>query len=251
MEAEATEPLEAVEPTRSRVRPKRSPRQITVTAVEREAYALRRSKDPPMTWGEMSRRMKKDRRTIQRAYERAEQKIPLEGQIQSPPGSLEEEDPEKYAEFVTEIVSAESPIAKVSAVAERLGIPPPVAVAIAKRLRETYPLLKEEIHVVKRDYLKRRWGFLAKDALDAITEEKLLKASAKDLGILAAISTDKLLLLQGLPTQIVRTERDRAKLGDLAEALMIEMSRRGVKLDGVPTPAVLDVECSRIPSEGG
>ena len=90
----------------------------------------------------------------------------------------------------------------------------------------------------------------AADELErAITDEKLEKASAKDLGILAAIGTDKLLLLQGLPTQIVRTERDRTKLGDLAEALALEMGRRGVKLDGVPTPAVLDVKCERV--DGG
>lgn len=68
----------------------------------------------------------------------------------------------------------------------------------------------------------------------------------KDLGILGGIATDKMLVLQGLPTQIVRTEEDRTKLGDLAKALMLEMSRRGIRVKVPPPSNIVDVECTRV-----
>lgn len=133
-----------------------------------------------------------------------------------------------------------------SVTAERLGIPYTTAKSIAERLNTSQIAVRDEIRTVKRDYLKRRWGVVAEDALDAITQEKLDAASVRDLGILGGIATDKLLVLQGLPTQIVRTEEDRAKLGDLAEALMLEMGRRGIQVKVPPPSTVVDVECTRV-----
>lgn len=194
-----------------------------MTSVEREAYDLRHSTEPPMRWAVMARKLKKDARSVRRACERAEIKIPLEGKIAPPrDGTLEANDPERYAEFVTEVVGTGGRLKDVSVTAERLGIPYTTAKSIAERLNTSQIAVRDEIRTVKRDYLKRRWGVVAKDALDAITQEKLDAASVRDLGILGGIATDKLLVLQGLPTQIVRTEEDRAKLGDLAEALMLE-----------------------------
>ncbi len=198
-----------------------------------------------MKWGEMSRRLKKDARSVRRAYDRAEKKLPHEGELApARPDSLEAKDPERYAEFVTEIVTADGKTRNVKAIAEKLGIPYATAGHIANKLHTTQIQTKDEIRKVKRDYLLRRWGVVAADALDAITAEKLEKANVRDLGILGGIATDKLLVLQGLPTQIVRTEGDRQKLGELAEALMIEMSRRGLK-PKLATP-VMDVECTRV-----
>ena len=200
-----------------------------------------------MAWAVMARKLGKDARAVRRACERAERKLPLEGQTApAREGSLEANDPESYAEFVTEVVTAEGKLKDVEAIAERLGIPPSTAKHIAEKLRSTYLPAKNEIRNVKRDYLKRRWGVIAADALDAITPEKLEAAGVRDLGILGGIATDKLLVLQGLPNQIVRTEEERVMLGDLAKALADEMRRRGHSLAPGSEPGVLDVECTRV-----
>lgn len=111
--------------------------------------------------GEMARRLKKDARAVRRAYDRAERKIPHEGEIApAREGSLEGNDPELYAEFVTQVVNTDGKTRNVEAIAENLGISPKTADHIARKLNTTQIQTKDAIRNVKRDYLKRRWGSL-------------------------------------------------------------------------------------------
>jgi hypothetical protein len=222
---------------------------IELTDFEKAVVELRHSKDPPPNWSRMSEILKKDRKWVQRSYDSAVEKMSHLGEAKPPPpNSFEAEHPEKVGEFMAEIVKGDDSPAQIKALAIRLGITRDVASGIVKKLRTSLAPVRDDIRAVKRDYLKRRWGVVAQDALDAITPEKLEKANVRDLGILGGIATDKLLLLQGLPTQIVRTEGDRAKLSDLAFELVREMKRRGVAMG--PDQVVLDVECTRVGNLG-
>lgn len=77
----------------------------------------------------------------------------------------------------------------------------------AKRMSEQPEVTKE---------LAAKFKQLAHLALDAITPEKLAKASLKELALAAAIFTDKNQLLTGSPTQIVGTEQLSTRLDAVA-----------------------------------
>jgi hypothetical protein len=82
----------------------------------------------------------------------------------------------------------------------------------------------------------------AEEALAQLTPERIANASPKDLAIIAGISTEKLLLLRGQPTQIIRTEKDRLKVETLAQAFMKEAERRGYSLSPNVESGTVDVE---------
>lgn len=55
------------------------------------------------------------------------------------------------------------------------------------------------------------------------------KATLKDLAVVEAIYTDKILALRGQPNQGVGADT-RAKLGELGATLLAELNRRGLNL---------------------
>ena len=63
-------------------------------------------------------------------------------------------------------------------------------------------------------------------ALDYLDDVSLAAAPAKDLSSVVAVLTDRIQLLSGQPTAIMRVE-DRRQIDTLAEALMAELVRRG------------------------
>lgn len=208
----------------------RARRKVELSAVEREAWALRTATDPPMTWMEMSRQLKKDHRACKRAYERAVRKMPDVGDIK-PAKGFETDDPDKYAEFIAELAHPDNDEKSVSKIAERLNIPYQVAYSVAKRLRSVHFPTVVEARAIKTDFLRDLWGMRAEEALMELTPERMKDASPRDLAIIGGIATEKFLLLKGLPTQIIKTEAQRTKLDVLAQAFMTEVKRRGYEVD--------------------
>ncbi|KPK68167.1 hypothetical protein AMJ82_08885 [candidate division TA06 bacterium SM23_40] len=213
---------------RERARKYLGAKRVRVTAVEREAYDLR---EQGLTWAECAARLDKDQRTIQRAYQRACVKIPKEGELQIPPQSIMARDPERYAELVDELTRPDDADQTLDDIAKRMNLPQETVYNVAKRLRSIYFPTNVEVRKVKLERLKDLWGMRAEEALLAITPEKLENAGPRDLGIIAGIATEKLLLLRGLPTQIVRNEADRGKIEILAQAFIKEAERRGYRFD--------------------
>ena len=76
-------------------------------------------------------------------------------------------------------------------------------------------------------------------ALDYLDDVTLASAPAKDLANIVAVLTDRIQLLSGQPTQIMRVE-DRRTLNELGEALFNELNRRGIKTIDVPSEEIID-----------
>jgi hypothetical protein len=210
----------------------RKAKRVTLTALERQVYELRTTKKPPPSWAECARQLGKDERWLRRSYNRALGKVGREGQLDIQRGSLADREPEKYAQAVDLLTNADAEAQmSAAAIAKRLNLPKDTAQAVAREIRSIYFPTAIEARSVKLDRLKELWGMRAEEALAAITPAKMASSSAKDNAIIAGIATEKLLLLRGQPTQIVRTEKERAKLDVLAQAFMSEARRRGYRVD--------------------
>jgi hypothetical protein len=222
-------------------RGRRGSYRVRLTDIERQVYDLRHSEDPQLTFTEIGRRLGKDRANVSRYYKKALVKVGREGELAAHPGSLQHKDPQKYAKLVEELTPADGVADTVKAIAKRLNIPQTTANAIAMELRSVYFPTKIELQNVKLDYLKDLWSMRAMQALSAMTPEKFAKSGLRDLGIMAGIATDKLLLLRGQPTQIVRNEADRTKIDVLAKAFIAEAERRGYEVEANAATGEVDI----------
>lgn len=61
-------------------------------------------------------------------------------------------------------------------------------------------------------------------------EQMLAESKLKDIGVMLGISTEKVLLLEGQPTQIIG-HTEQKKLDELLPALLSEVKRRGAKVE--------------------
>lgn len=239
MEAEATEPLKRPK------RPQGSPRGVSLTEKERQAYDLRYSTDPPMPWRVMSRHIKRDHRGCQRSCANAEAKLGLGGKLSPHKNSLQAVDPALHARVVAEFANPDSDSKSVSDISRRTGVDRLVVERIAKNLSTGQLPIKMEARNVSVERMKRLWGTVGERALEAMSDEKFEDASLYQLGTVAGIATDKLLLLRALPSQVVRSEADRVKLEVLAQAFMHEAEVRGYKLTADSSTGVIDMKYTR------
>lgn len=92
-----------------------------------------------------------------------------------------------------------------------------------------------------REKLKGSWNTLSGSIMDWVLEtdkdgnqfrlkELLAETKLKDIGVMLGIATEKVLLLDGQPTQIVATAEQK-KLDELLPALMNEVKRRGASVE--------------------
>jgi hypothetical protein len=90
-----------------------------------------------------------------------------------------------------------------------------------------------------KDYLKERWttlsGVIMTYLLEVVDQNTgrmrlhnlLDESKLKDIGIMAGIATEKVLLMSGQPTQII-AESQQVKLDDLGKALKETLEKRGI-----------------------
>jgi hypothetical protein len=144
--------------------------------------------------------------------------------------ALEQSDPEKHAQAVSLLSDR---FQNVAAVAKQVGISVGAATNIARDLEGDMSPLKREIAEIRLDDITKRFGTLTRDAIDAITPEKLERANAQQLAVIAGISADKWQLLRGQPTS--RTEiGDRRQMNELIGIIAKEAKRRGIEIDITP-----------------
>ena len=143
---------------------------------------------------------------------------------------LEVSDPERHAEALSKL---SDPYQSVAAVAREMGMGDVTAAKIAKDLNGELQPLKRAIEDVRLEDLKKGFGTLSRDAMDAITPEKLKKANAQQLAIIAGIGVQNWQLLRGQPTQRMEIG-DRRQMNELVEMMLTEAKRRGVEIDVTP-----------------
>jgi transposase len=146
---------------------------------------------------------------------------------------LEQRDPKKHGEA---LVALTRPGRSIEGVAKSLGVSPGVATRIAKDLDGELLPLKRAIEDVRIEDLTKRFGTLSRDAIDAITPDKLLRSSAPQLAVIAGIAVDKFQLLRGQPTQRMEIG-DRRQMNEVLALIVKEAKRRGVEIDVTPEGA--------------
>ncbi len=167
-------------------------------------------------------------------------KMGLEGSAPIPPTSqgegklLEIVDPEKHAEALSQL---SAPYRNIEEVAKKVGISPTLARKLAKDLDGELQPLKRAVEDVRLEDLTKQFGTLTRDSIDAITPEKLRKAGAKDLAIIAGIGVQNWQLLRGQPTSRMEID-DRREANELVKLLMKEAARRGIEIDVTPEGGV-------------
>jgi len=82
--------------------------------------------------------------------------------------------------------------------------------------------------------------------LGGVTDEKIDKASLRDVAIAYGVLIDKKQLLEGKPTQILSVE-ERQELSDLLPALLREAERRGILVSKSPS---IETTVSQAPQDG-
>jgi hypothetical protein len=147
---------------------------------------------------------------------------------------LEVTDPEKHAKAVS-LLSA--PLQSIAEVAREVGMSPSAARKIAKDLDGEMLPLKRAIEEVRVEDLTKRFGTLTRDAIDAITPEKLMASNAQQLAVISGIAAEKWQLMRGQPTS--RTEiGDRRQMNELLGIIAKEAKRRGIEIDVTPEGGV-------------
>ena len=206
-----------------------------------ETYRLAYAKDPPLVDPKGLKNLAKQlgvvpstvKLHLARVNRRLEDTGSLEPSEATPP-ILEESNPEKFADAV---VALAAPGAKVARVAREVGIAPCTADKIGKKLDGELQSLGRELVDIRLEDITKRFGTLARDAVDAITPEKLLKANAQQLSIIAGVAIDKWQLLRGQPTSRMEIE-DRRQMNELLGVIVKEASRRGIEIDVTPEGSV-------------
>lgn len=154
--------------------------------------------------------------------------FPGPGRLGAP--SLEETNPEIFAQMVNRL---STPGTSVFAAAKDCGIELKTALRIAQVLDLECQPLKRELVEVRLEDLTRRFGTLARDAIDAITPEKLAGSNAQSLAVISGIAADKWQLLRGQATSRVEIN-DRREMNELLGEILKEAKRRNIEIDVTP-----------------
>jgi hypothetical protein len=143
---------------------------------------------------------------------------------------LEHLNPEKHTDA---LLALSHPKRNIAAVAREVGIGPNMAAKLAKELDGELLPLSRAIEEVRIEDLTKRFGTLSRDAVDAITPEKLARSNAQQLAIIAGVAVDKFQLLRGQPTQRMEIG-DRRQLNEVLGLIVKEAKRRGIEIDVTP-----------------
>jgi len=147
--------------------------------------------------------------------------------------SFETKNPAKFADAV---VAMSAPGATAAQVARDVGIGAETAARIGRQLDGELRPLGRKLEDVRLEDLTKRFGTLARDAVDAITQTKLDAASAQQLAIIAGVATDKFQLLRGQPTQRMDIT-DRREMNEILKLIVDEAKRRNIEIDVTPEGA--------------
>jgi predicted transcriptional regulator len=196
-------------------------------------FVLAHAHDPPLLIEDVAERLGIKPKTVERHLALVLKKL-------EDPDSMREIDTERFdpasthpEETAVAINRLSDPQRNVAKVARELGLSPEMAKNIAESLDRDLLPLKRVIEEVRVEDLTKRFGTLARDAVDAITPEKLAASAARDLAVVAGIATTNYQLLRGLPTSRMEIS-DRREMNEVMTLIMEEVSRRGFEIDVTP-----------------
>lgn len=153
------------------------------------------------------------------------------------PPPWEVKDPEKSA-VVLDAMS-DPRFTTLTEACKAAGLPDRVSKHLIARLRLKYlGVIHEAKNLQKRD-LDELLGKKIHMMLHYIDDTNASQASARDLAMGAAQLIEKQQLIRGEPTAIV-SDHERKKLHELAPALLKEITRRGITLDGQVTEKTVE-----------
>ena len=197
---------------------------MKLTDRETEIVQLRDTEG--LSWRQIADRVGTTRSSVNSSYRAAKRKATA---LPKPRASATEvARPEEAAALID---AATSPFATVLQAARACGFPPTTARRIMQRLEARYAPLNDAIQKVKREELIALFEDRAQRCLFYMDDFSMAGAGLKDLAISAGIMTDKARLLKGEPTAIY-SHKDMKKLDELGAAIMKEMQRRGITIEG-------------------
>ena len=134
-------------------------------------------------------------------------------------------------------VASASPQASAATIARVVGVEHRTVLDLFAK----YQPVADELRVMKRDWIAGMWQSALGGALGKLHELAYGQGSdakqARDWSVVAGVATDKLLILNGMPTQIIGAMHEvRISLPDLASRL----ATVGKQIAG-PQPVVIDV----------
>jgi hypothetical protein len=200
---------------------------VDLTPKQREAYELRNSTDPPMTWREVGRQMGISPITARRHASMAEDKLENPGALGAPNNTpdIEYREPDKTAEMID--LATNPLLDSVKKACEEADLPYEATRALIKRLDRDLQPVGDEVKRVKTDTLVRKFENLALNLIDSVDEAAIKKMQPYQRVVASAIAVDKRELLDGRPTERLSVE-DRRQLPELMQAMLIEAERRGL-----------------------
>jgi transposase-like protein len=200
-----------------------------------ETYRLAHFHTPPLKRAEIARRQGVKPITIKRHLALVDRKLAEPEALKSPgtrqgPAHRSVTDPDTYAKAIAQL---SDPQRNIAGIARSLGLAPDAAAKIAYELDTHFQPLKRELEDVRVEELTKAFGTLTRDALAAITDDKLRASSARDLGVLAGIGSQNFQLLRGQPTSRMEIS-DRRNMNEVLKLMYAEAKRRGFEIDVTP-----------------
>lgn len=209
---------------------------MSLTEAQQKLVALK-EQEPQLSWSEVGKRLNIDPRSARRSHAAAL------GKIQQLEGYEGQKAFRARRSDATEIAKPEQAAAAVEMlsepkgfrltdleIAERAGLTIHEEQKVKERLDRQDVPKKLDLEHVKTEELVLLFENTARDALNAITVEKLEKQDPYRNVLTAAISVDKRDKLLEKPTQRITIE-DRRKIPELMEALIKDSQRRGITID--------------------
>lgn len=116
----------------------------------------------------------------------------------------------------------------IAAIAEECGLNSGQIAALSKRLATSFVPLKRALDSVTNAEMAKLYRAKSYEVLASISESDIAEAGLKEKAIAAAVLTDKSLLLDGQPTQVLSI-KELGNLDQLGAMLMAEMRKRGIE----------------------
>jgi hypothetical protein len=151
----------------------------------------------------------------------------------------EERKAEQEATLLAELTNPER--RTLAEIATEAGVHPSTTSRMASKLDREYVNLQVAEKDFQKGKLKLLYGHTAQRILENVTQEDIENASLRDKLVAAAVATDKHLLLDGQPTEILSV-KEMSGLDELAKMLVQEIARRGQSIETqgtMPKTAVL------------
>ena len=201
---------------------------MKLTPSQQRVYDLRHSQDPPPSWNEIARRLGCTKGAASGMYSTALRRLakpePKHRRVRA--DAVEMRNPA----LVPEVVDlASDPFETVKAMARKLEMPDTTVHDLMKRMKTRYEPVIQEAKEVKSEVLRDLFSTNARRVLESVTDEDIAKAGLRDKAVAAGIYTDKTLLLQGQPTQVMSV-KELQSLEELSKMMVAEAKRRGTRM---------------------